>query len=200
MANQLYNHSGYPQNSDEGQAIDQRAEFLAIQAAFDKMPALSGHGDALVQINPGGTGFTSLPVSIGVWAPVFTFDTLGNLTLVYSVQDGYYVRMGPLVLVAIRLGFSTFTHTTASGNAKISLPPSLAPTAINNAAVTMPIYGGGITKVNYTQVLGLINPLNAIQLVARGSAQAESPITTADMPTGGTVSFYGSAIYRTDAT
>lgn len=198
MSSEWYNHSGYPANSDEGQSSDLRAELLALQAAFDKMPALLGKGNALVVVNPGGTGLTSLPVSIGVYAPVFTFGVNGNLNIVYSVQDGYYIRLGPMVLVAIRLNMSTFTHTTASGSAFISLPSGLGPTGVNNAAAMMPIHGQGITKVNYTQVNGMINSLNLIQLVARGSAQAESPVTTADMPTGGVPSFYGSVIYRTD--
>mgnify|MGYP003392974489 CR=1 FL=1 len=199
MSNEFYNASGYPANSDEGQASDLRAELLAIQAAMDKLPALLGKGNAMIVVNPGGTGLTSLPISLGTYQPVFTFTTVGNLTIVYSIQDGYYVRLGPLVLVAIRLQMSTFTHTTASGNAQISLPPGLAPTAVNNAAATMSIHGQGITKVNYTQVNGLINSVNTIQLVARGSAQAEVAITTADMPTGGGPSFSGSVIYRTDA-
>lgn len=197
MSNNYYNHTGYPTNSQDAQAVDVRSEFLAIQAMADKLPALSGNALKLVQVNAGATGLTALPLDSGVWAPTFTFQTPGNQTFVYSTQDGYYVRMGPLMLIAFRLVFSTFTFTTASGNAKITgLPRN--PTAVNNAQATMAIYGSGITKAGYTQVLGIITPVTAIQLMARGSGVAESPITAADMPTGGAVTISGSTIYRTD--
>lgn len=197
MSNELYNHSGYPTNSEDAQAVDVRSELLAIQAGFDKMPPLSGNALKLVQVNAGGTGLTVLPFAIGVSTLTFTFATPGNQTFVYSVRDASYVRIGPLVLLELRLGFSTFTHTTASGNATITGLP-FNPSGVNNAVATMAIYGSGITKVGYTQVLGLINPVNAIQLVARGSGVSESPITAADMPTAGAVTFYGSIVYRTD--
>lgn len=197
MSNNFYNHTGYPTNSQDAQAIDVRSELLAIQAMADKLPVLTGNALKLIQVNAGGTGLTVVPFEIGIWSPTFTFATPGNQTFVYSVRDGYFVRMGPMTLIAFRLAFSTFTFTTASGNATIiGLPRN--PTAVNNAQATMAIYGGGITKVNYTQVLGIINSINAIQLVARGSGVAESPITAADMPTGGAVTISGSTIYRTD--
>lgn len=197
MSNEFYTHTGYPSNSEDAQAIDVRSEFLAIQAMADKLPALTGNALELVQINAGGNGLTSMKVAIGIWTPTFAFTTPGNSVFAYTVRDGYYVRIGPLVLVAFSLLFSTFTHTTASGNARITgLPFNI--TVVNTAYASGGLHGSGITKANYTQLLGMIGVINLIQLVMRGSAQPQGDVTAADMPTGGTPSFNGSILYRTD--
>lgn len=196
--NQFYNATGYPQNSQDGDSGSARAELLAIQSAFDKLPPLSGHPLELVQINAGGTGMGSMSFAIGTWIPTFSFVTPGDLALVYGVRDGYFVRIGPLVLVGMRIDLSTFTWTTASGNAQITGLP-YPPTSINNAVATGAAWCGGITKAAATQIEFLITPFNGIQIVGRGSGVSAGPIVAADMPSGGVPTFQGSIVYRTDA-
>ena len=49
MANEFYNHAGYPAQSVAGRSLDMRAELLAITGAFNKMPQLAGLGDRLIK-------------------------------------------------------------------------------------------------------------------------------------------------------
>lgn len=62
----------------------------------------------------------------GTWTPVVSFTTPGDLTVVHSVQQGHYVRIGNLVTFTFRLNTSTFTYTTASGAMVISGLPFTA--------------------------------------------------------------------------
>lgn len=59
----------------------------------------------------------------GTWTPVITFNTPGNLNVVYTSQVGTYVKIGKQVHVELTLASSTFTFTTASGNALITGVP-----------------------------------------------------------------------------
>ncbi len=199
MSNDWYNPSGFPVNSQDGDSLSMRQELVAIRAIADKLPPLTGKASQIPQINAGADGMGSVPYARNVWTPTFQFGTSnGDLALVYSVRDGYYFRFGPFVFAAFRIDLSTFTWTTASGNAQIIGLP-FPPTSINNAGAVSAVYGGGITKAAYTQIVYLVNAFNGIQLVARGSGVAPAPVVAADMPSGGTPSFYGSVLYLTDA-
>jgi len=136
----------------------------------------------------------------GTWVPTITFDTPGDLSVVYTTQFGIYRKIGTLIHVAFNIATSTFTHTTAAGNLHISLPfqPATTP-AINQRTGTL--YFQGITKVNYTQfVVSFENLAGPFAIVdASGSAQALSVVTAADMPTGGTVELRGGGTYATSS-
>ena len=56
----------------------------------------------------------------GGWTPVVTFDTPGDLNVVYSTQTGSYTKKGREVTVTGEIVTSTFTHTTASGSLRIT--------------------------------------------------------------------------------
>jgi hypothetical protein len=65
MANDFYTPSGNPQSNAPGSSLTIRAEFLAIQAAFDKLPALMTHAGRLVMVSAAGTemvGTTAITV------------------------------------------------------------------------------------------------------------------------------------------
>lgn len=59
MANDYYSDSGNPANNSQGDSSVIRAEFAAIEAAFDKLPGLTGNGDKTLVINAGGTAVTA---------------------------------------------------------------------------------------------------------------------------------------------
>ncbi|MDO8703309.1 MAG: hypothetical protein Q7J84_00035 [Sulfuricaulis sp.] len=119
------------------------------------------------------------------WTPVVTFATPGNLSIAYLQQLGLYTKIGRLVMVECIIQTSTFTHTTASGNLKITGFP------FSNNATTEGIGAtvwSGITKANYTNICTRLLGSGAIaELWASGSAQAELPVTAADTPSAGTL-------------
>jgi hypothetical protein len=124
------------------------------------------------------------------WTPVLTFATPGDLSVAYSNQTGSYVRIGTFVIAEFTLTTSTFTHSTASGSARITGLPLTSAAAYRGA-----MSWRGITKVNYTQVTPAISGSNII-FTASGSGQATASVAAADMPTGGTVDLRGFVIFR----
>jgi len=137
-------------------------------------------------------------VEKGTWTPVLTFATPGNLSVVYSVQYGAYTKIGNLVMLHFNIATSTFTHTTASGNAQITgLPFTSLDTAGQSHYIGSPMHFGGITKASYTQFAPLLPENSATLLLsATGSGVAAAAVQAADMPTGGTVEIDSVVLYR----
>lgn len=59
MANDYYNHGAYPSTGAPGRSQDARAEFDAVAAGFDKLPALAGAAYKIFYVNASGTGFSA---------------------------------------------------------------------------------------------------------------------------------------------
>lgn len=55
MSNLYYVPAGVPAIGAPGRSADARAEFARVEAAFDKLPALTGNGGKLVKVDAGGT-------------------------------------------------------------------------------------------------------------------------------------------------
>ena len=123
----------------------------------------------------------------GTWTPVLTFATPGNLSVAYLQQVATYTKIGRAVTVSFTIRTSTFTHTTASGAVQVTGLP------FTSATVTdLSFYGGsgwrGITKTNYTDISAEVGSnSNIVGVIASGSGQVWTDVTTADMPTSGTV-------------
>lgn len=133
--------------------------------------------------------------TIDTWTPVLTFATAGDLSVVYSEQVGQYVKIGNLVLAYFGITTSTFTWSTASGNARIT---GLSFTALNTATTHFPgeLSWGGITKANYTHIVPRVDNNTAFAvLAASGSAQSITTVAAADMPSAGTVTLRGCATF-----
>lgn len=128
------------------------------------------------------------------WTPVLTAATPGDLNVVYSVQAGSYTKVGRSVLLSFSVITSTFTHTTASGNARLTGVPFAA------AATLRGVSGmafGGITKAGYTQFSPqIVGGASEVTIAASGSAQANATLQITEMPTGGTVVLISSLSYN----
>ncbi len=121
------------------------------------------------------------------WTPTLTFATPGNVSVAYTAQVGYYQRVGNLITANCNIVTSAFTHTTASGELKITgLPYTAADyTEYHNIGTCV---WSGITKATYTQITPRIRPNEAfISFLASGSGVAASQVTANNMPTGGDV-------------
>jgi hypothetical protein len=134
----------------------------------------------------------------GTWTPAVTFDTAGDLSVTYGTQDGFYERVGRLVIARFRIATTAFTHTTASGSFRITGQPFTGVTGIATHVGILAIYRG-ITKANFTMYSPRINATSGTftQIQASGSAQTPTGVVVADVPTGGTVELSGSLIYHT---
>ena len=132
----------------------------------------------------------------GTWTPVLTFATAGNLAVVYTVQLGGYQKVGNTVRLWFTIITSTFTHTTASGDCRITgLPFTVVNVGDNNG------FGGGswsgITNATYAQIVAYgVASVAYAQLRGSATAVAVAEIDVGDMPTGGTVALHGIMEYR----
>ncbi len=146
MANDFYNHGGYPATGSLGASASARAEFDAIMAGFDKLPVLAGAGLRLVRVNAGATALESTnaidSVSIGQTTPAAgAFTTLGfNAGSVGS--PGLYVNGDPNTglyspgadqLVAVTAGVARWT-VGASGNHALAAPSGGVALTVNGVA------------------------------------------------------------------
>jgi hypothetical protein len=145
-------------------------------------------------INFGGGALNSY-VPISTWTPVFTFATLGNLTVSYAVQTGYYLQTGGVVFIQFSLEF-TPTFTTSASFAQITGIPITANancqvyfTLINNS--TNFTYPSG-----YSALVGGVNmSATFVQIKAVGSAKQFSTLTTSNFTTGTQYYFNATGFY-----
>lgn len=133
----------------------------------------------------------------GTWTPALSFAVPGNLAVAYSVQGGYYTKVGNLVHITMDLDTSAFTHTTASGVLQILNLPFTSAAPANQTHSGCGVVGG-ITKAGYTDFCMRLAPSSSIAIFgASGSGVGASNVLAADMPTGGTVQLRQSMTYRT---
>lgn len=86
----------------------------------------------------------------GTWTPVLTFATPGDLSIVYSTQAGTYTKVGRFLKIDGTIITSTFTHSTASGELRITGSPFTTGTTATegSARLTGFSFPGGRTAVN----------------------------------------------------
>ena len=171
-------------------------QILVTLATRETLYYEDGRGWYVLDAN-GAIKTGSLTYTEGSWTPVLTFATAGNLSVVYSTQVGRYIRIGDQVTAFFDLITSTFTHTTASGNAQITGLP-FTPENITGFAPRSTLQWSGITKANYTDIKASITPNSTtMTIVASGSGQASSNVAAADMPTTGSVILVGNITFQT---
>ena len=193
MANDFYNHAGYPANSADGKSVDMRAELLAITAGFNKMPIMTANPNRAVITNTAGTGLTvqtQVNQDITTWTPVLTCATPGNLTIAYSEQFVQVFRFGGITIFFFAITTSTFTHTTASGSVQVTGFPSPGLSIRTHGTLAF----SGLTKAGYTQFVTDFNGGTQIGINACGSAVAQVAVAITDFPTAGTVVLRGTII------
>lgn len=146
-------------------------------------------------IDANGAEVTGSAVISAAWTPTLTFATPGDLNVVYSTRTGLYSKVGDLVWVNFTVITSTFTHTTAAGNLQVTGLPF---TSVNSGSDTMgALQFSGITKATYTQIACDLTANSSIVLfVASGTAVSTAQVTSADLPTGGSVVLRGQLTYR----
>ncbi len=170
-------------------AINQLAEFIDRFA-----PALGQIAFPAIQ-NPSTDPNTLDDYEEGTWTPVLTFATPGDLAVSYTLQKGFYTKIGRLVMINLVIQTSAFSFTTASGACIITGLP-FASNSNASFRAHAPLVFQGVNKAGYTVVFGvLINSSSQLLVVASEMGANAISVTAADMPTGGTVIFGGMTSY-----
>ena len=122
------------------------------------------------------------------WTPSFQFATMGDAVFTPSVQIGTRMKIGSTAFYSFYLS-GTITHTTASGLASITglseAPSEASPCCISEFT--------GLTLTGGQTTIGGRVPAAAttVTLKKSGSGLTTANITTADIPTGGTLTLAG---------
>lgn len=160
-------------------------------------PAASGAGVTFPGTQSASTDVNTLDdYEEGTWTPVLTFTTAGDLNVAYTTQVASYTKIGRVVTVEFNIVTSTFTHTTASGNCRVTGLPF---TSANTTGLNY--FGGmqwsGVTAAGYTDLNASVGPnTNYLQFALCGSAQVATVLATGGMPTGGSVILAGSCTFH----
>ena len=103
MANEYYDSSGAPSTGSALSSAAIRAEFAAIEAAFDILPTLTGNSNEVIVINSGGTGLSSVAITGSI------VDTGSTQTLTNKTIDA---ASNTLTNVVTLTGSQTLTNKT----------------------------------------------------------------------------------------
>jgi hypothetical protein len=147
-------------------------------------------------INFGGSTL-SVYAGFTAWTPVFTFSTPGDLSVVYTIQEGWYSRIGNIVVLQYSVSF-TPTFTTSSGTPSLTgVPFASNSTTASTTSGTSSISGTGFTyPVGTTYLVGRLNPGGSIlNHVAFGSGSASASIQSTSFVSGVAVVISGTITY-----
>jgi hypothetical protein len=148
-------------------------------------------GDNIV-VGDGAATLVFPPPLAGTWDPGLTFATPGDVNVVLSTHTGWWRKNGSVVTAGFELVTSTFTHTTASGNLKITgLPFNIVDIAHGS------IVASGWTAAAVVQ-LTIHGPAGQtfLWVATMFSGSPSSYLGPTLMPTGGTVALRGIATYH----
>ncbi len=146
MSNAFYNVSGAPTTSSFGASATVRAEFAAIAAGFDKLPATLT-ANAIVVVNSGGTALTSTTT------PNLGTPSAGVLTNCTGLPVGSVTGLGTNVAAFLATPSSAnlaaaVTGETGSGALVFATSPTLVTPVLGAATATTLGTSGNVTVGN----------------------------------------------------
>jgi hypothetical protein len=149
---------------------------------------------AATSINFGGSSLSTYTATT-TWTPVFTFATVGNLSVAYTTQNGYYMQIGSVVFANFAIAF-TPTFSTSAGNAQITGLPISSHNSSNNVA-TGSCYTNLFTYTTSTTmcVPEIVSNSSIIILSSSGSGAANGNLTISNFTTGTAYYVVGSIAY-----
>lgn len=138
----------------------------------------------------------------GSWTVGFTFATAGDLAFSSETKEGYYVKVGQVILAYCHYTF-TPTWTTSSGAASMTGLPYAQKNVTNqhcvgrgllrhNAAIT---YTAGNTSVH----VSVDDSATVVDFCEQGSATAASSLTVSNFATGVSTQAHFSVTYQAGA-
>ena len=150
---------------------------------------------AATSINFGGVAFSTY-TGLLTWTPTFTFVTVGNLSVSYAAQLGFYTRIGNIVRANFTLTF-TPTFTTASGIASIGGLPVASNSGTGNVSVGAMYCTGITTFPTSTLTVALTNSPGNTSLapVGIGPAATSNNFMATNFTSGSAVTIYGTIEY-----
>jgi hypothetical protein len=119
----------------------------------------------------------------GLWTPELTFVTPGNLTTVKDASSfGTFTRIGRRVFCDMFVYYTTFTHTSASGSAKITgLPFTCKADEVGHGTLRV---SGGNLNASYRGIFAVVGGGNNYMSPYSQLTGGDGPLSISDFPTG----------------
>jgi len=140
--------------------------------------------------NTGAAGETSSLLNwyeTGTWTPVLSCATPGTLAVTYSVQKGYYTRVGRVVHIWGNIQTSAVTVGTATGAVRLTGLPFTSATAATAVETYMGSMGyQGINKAGYTDFNPQLqeNTTYVLILASKSDGNAAANVAIGDLSAG----------------
>lgn len=130
----------------------------------------------------------------GSFVPVLTFATPGDLSVTYGNQIARYTKIGRTVTIQVNVTTTGFTHSTASGNMRITGLPF---TAANSVPLSTGVvdYGGITNSTRPVTVAETVANQSYIEFRGCGSGVAPTNITPTQATSGSTMRLVFSLTY-----
>ncbi len=128
------------------------------------------------------------------FTPTISFETPGNLSVVYAFQSGQLITSGPVKFANISLSF-TPTHTTAAGELEILGIP--VPITIGMGGIVHTVSNANLAYPTSKTALvpRPVNGSSIIQIFGQGTAQADVALSITQITTATAFAFQLLAIY-----
>lgn len=150
--------------------------------------------------NPSANANTLDDYEEGTWTPVITYQTPGDLTIVYSVQVGVYTKVGRQVHARFDVETTTYNHNTASGSQRIIGWPFTAAAGGVRGAITGGVYYSGYNIGSNNSYVGNLSPSSSVMLFAcfsTATPNAVVQLTTTAHTSGSNVILSANLSYET---
>lgn len=191
---QIFNRTG----SDTGAVTDITA-LAPLASTGGTTPELSLRQATSTQSGAMSAGdkakLDSLVYSEGDWVPVLSFDTPGNLAVVYGTRQGKFTQIGRTLHLDFVITTTTFTWSTASGALRITGLP--LPANGGFSEFTGSLSWAGLTATGYVdlapQVLSAAPAV--MRLTASGTGVGRQQLNTANTTSGTQVTLSGHIEY-----
>lgn len=184
------------------------ASALALNAEGGTVTIGNAAAGGALQLNSGQLNFpaTQIPSTganvlddyeEGSWTPTVTASTPGNIAVTYATRLGRYNKVGKKVTVWFVVTTATFTHTTASGELRLSGLPfanELGSEAIGTADVNQVTFPASRTSLTSN----IQDGQSHLRFVATGGG-SRNAIQMTNTTTGTNISLLGSITYEASA-
>lgn len=142
-----------------------------------------------------GGGALNSYVPLTSWTPVFTFATPGDLSVSYTNQKGFYVRIGGIVVLEFQIQCIP-TFITSSGDVSITGLPITSNSTSGSGCRGIADNDNLVYPAGATMISGIIaSNSNSIGFAACGSTIVDVRLSTANIISGSTIALSGSITY-----
>jgi len=195
LSNDFYNKSGSPSTGSTASSAVIRSEYSAVEAAFDKLAAVTGNGGKLLRVNAGGTAYETINLNAGqilyggasngveqsnnfTWnATNNTLAIVGNVTATSSISAG--------AGLGARSQFNG--NTTSSAVVDLSGPAARLIGYGNSAGNrgTVQIFVSGAGGANAILALGIdVNGNTTLNTISATNVVASTTVNTPQVDSG----------------